>query len=356
MLKWVLRGISTSAVICASVALAYMAPPQSTSVPALPAPVQTTRALGSVALLGHGRPAIKLQSALLRQMDSSNYIASDPTLPWAPPAWFGADEALQTLSQMDQSWEGGKGPAVHSRSVFVFDIDAGKVLFEKNADNVRPVASLTKLVSALSLASAEPDLDQAFCVSAEQYPTRSGATSRLSTGDCVTGWDTLGAALVASDNRGAYGLARASGMDLDTFIDRMNNVSADLGMYHSSWSEPSGLEDENLSTARDMAKATFAVSIHPVLSQVASAPFWDLHRSNREATRRLYSTDRLAGREDILIESAKTGYTDTARYCFTTTLITESGRHLVITLLGADGKMTRWADISRVLSWVDSLD
>lgn len=352
MLKWVLRGISTSVVICASVALAYVAPPLHTAAPMQTAPSNTTRALGSVALLGHGHPGDKVKQIQLRKADFSAYVASDPSQPWAPPAWFGADEALQTLSQMDQAWQGGSGPSLQSRSAFVFDIDAGQVLFEKNADNIRPVASLTKLVSALSLASTEPNLDKEFCVSAEQYPTRSGATSRLSTGDCVTGWDTLGAALVASDNRGAYGMARASGMDLDTFIARMNDVSGDLGMYHSSWSDPSGLEDENLSTARDMAKATYAVSIHPVLSRVASAPFWDLHRSNHDAARRLFSTDHLVGREDIVIEAAKTGYTDTARYCFTTTLTTRSGRHLVITLLGGEGKMTRWADIGRVLSWV----
>ena len=91
---------------------------------------------------------------------------------------------------------------------------------------------------------------------------------------------------------------------------------------------------------------------HPVLRTVASAPFWDLHRSNQQSVRRLYSTDRLTGREDILVEAAKTGYTDTARYCFTTMITTHDGRRLVITLLGADGKMTRWADIERILGWL----
>jgi D-alanyl-D-alanine carboxypeptidase len=69
--------------------------------------------------------------------------------------------------------------------------------------------------------------------------------------------------------------------------------------------------------------------------------------------RRLNSTDRLLGRDDIVIETAKTGYTDTARYCFTTVLDTENGRRLGITLLGADGKMTRWADVGRILDWAN---
>jgi D-alanyl-D-alanine endopeptidase (penicillin-binding protein 7) len=143
-------------------------------------------------------------------------------------------------------------------------------------------------------------------------------------------------------------------MDMDDFVAGMQAASDDLGMTRSSWSDPSGLEDENLSTARDVARATFAVAVHPILSTVASAPYWDLVRDNGVGARRLYSTDRLLGRADLLIESAKTGYTDTARYCFTTAVTTPSGRRLVISLLGAEGRLTRWADVGRILDWVDS--
>jgi D-alanyl-D-alanine endopeptidase (penicillin-binding protein 7) len=236
----------------------------------------------------------------------------------------------------------------------VYDISAGEVLFEKNADDPRPVASITKVVSALAWVSTDPDFDREVEIGAEQYPSRSGARSRLSTGDITSGLDLLGAALVSSDNRAALGLAAASDMHLEQFIGRMNAVSVELGMTHSSWVDPSGLDDENLSTARDIAKATLAVANHPVLASVASAPFWDLWRKNKEYVRRLGSTDRLQGRNDIIVEAAKTGYTDTARYCFTTVLETPTGRRLAITLLGADGKMTRWADINRIVSWVDS--
>ncbi len=273
-------------------------------------------------------------------------------LAWTSPAWFNTSSDLDAIVQMNAAGP-DRGPSVRSRSVFVFDVDRGEVLFERNADNVRPVASITKLMSALTLVASESNLENGFCVGAAQYPSRSGARSRLSTGDCLTGWDALGAALVASDNRAAYGLAAVAGLDVDEFVGRMNEVSEDLGMTSSTWSDPSGLEDENLSTARDIARATLAVSLHPLLSTVASAPFWDLHRSNKETPRRLFSTDRLAGREDLYVDAAKTGYTDTARYCFTTALQTRDGRRLVITLLGADGKMTRWADVSRILDWLD---
>jgi D-alanyl-D-alanine endopeptidase (penicillin-binding protein 7) len=305
-------------------------------------------------------PVAAPQTSSARAVALGPRVASNPGIwlepvvdgrPWTRPDWYPDVLDLQALPALDEPGP-RTGPIVRARSALVFDLDEGRVLFEKSADNVRPVASITKLVSALALASLTPDLDAPFCIGAEQYPTRSGATSRLSTGDCLAGWDVLGAALVASDNRAAYGLAAAAGADIETFVARMNEVSHDLGMLHSSWTDPSGLEDENLSTARDIARATLAVAAHPVLAQVASAPFWDIHRSNRQNPRRLFSTDRLIGREDLLVETAKTGYTDTARYCFTTALETSSGRRLVITLLGADGKLTRWADIGRILNWL----
>jgi D-alanyl-D-alanine endopeptidase (penicillin-binding protein 7) len=283
-------------------------------------------------------------------------IPMDPALApaWHRPAWFPPVLDVDAVGQMYGEAIGGRGPSLRSRSAFVYDLDAGQVLIDKNADVVRPVASLTKMVSSLALMSLDPDLDTQLCVGAAQYPTRSGARSRLSTGDCVGGWDVLGAALVASDNRAAYALAAVSGLDMDDFVARMNEVSADLGMDHSSWSDPSGLEDENLSTARDIARATVAVAAHPVLAPVSTAPWWDLYREGREEPRRLYTTDRLSGRTDIEVLAAKTGYTDTARYCFSTVVETRDGRRLVITLLGAEGKMTRWADVDRVLRWVES--
>lgn len=322
------------------------------------------RAEGSVARFAPARVAAPSQtaaapasapqpSASLAALQAPD--AADST--WSRPSWYPASSDVEALPLLAEAGP-RSGPSLRARSAFIYDLDAGRVLYEKNADNVRPVASITKLVSSLTLMSLEPNLDHAMCVTAAQYPSRSGARSRLSTGDCLHGWDVIGAALVASDNRAALGLAAAAGTDVEDFVRQMNVVSAELGMDHSSWADPSGLEDENLSTARDIARATIAVAAHPVLSMVASAPFWDIQRTHgpddagEVRTRRLFSTDRMVGREDLTIEAAKTGYTDTARYCFTTVMQTEDGRRLVVTLLGADGKQTRWADMNRVLAWV----
>lgn len=273
---------------------------------------------------------------------------------WTPPDWHPDAETLWALEQM--AAEGDQdAPRLRSGAAFVFDVDRGEVLLEHNADNIQPVASLTKLVASLALVSTDFDLDREICIDREHYPTRNGAFSKLSTGDCIQGWDALGAALVSSDNRGAYALASATDLDLDGFIGRMNGVSAELGMDMSSWTDPSGLEDENLSTARDLARATLAVAAHPELDAVASAPYWDLNY-DRRPTRRRYTTNKLSGRSGLQIQAAKTGYTDTARYCYSSALTTRSGRHVVITLLGANRDRDRYRDLSLLLGWIDGLE
>ncbi len=333
-MKLAVRAVATALVVCTGGLTAYVAMPVLASVP-----VRSSAALGSVTTLT--APPVQTVAPL-----------AGPSA-WRRPTWFPDVEDVDAVADMGAPARYGRGPMLRSRSAFVYDLDANEVLVDKNADVVRPVASLTKLVSSLAMVSEEPNLETELCVSAAQYPTRSGARSRLSTGDCTTGWDVLGAALVASDNRAAYALAAVSGLDMDAFVARMDSVSAELDMDRSSWSDPSGLEDENLSTARDIARATVAVASHPVLAPIATAPYWDLHRTNH-APRRLFTTDRLSGRDDLDILAAKTGYTDTARYCFSTLVQLEDGTRVVISLLGAEGKQTRWADINRVLSWLEA--
>ena len=269
--------------------------------------------------------------------------------PWAPPEWHPNREALDVPSGFEGHAE-KRVPGLDSRAAFVYDVDADQVLFDRRADDPYPIASLTKLVSSLAMASEHPDLDKVVCVNDEFRPTRSGARSRLSKGECYTGWDLLGAALVSSDNRAAYGLQVVSGLEFDEFVGRMDDVAADLGMTRSSFAEPSGLEDDNFSSARDIVRATLAVAAHPELSVAASAPFWQLQPQDHGRVRLLHSTDRIAGNKRYDVLAAKTGFSNTAGYCFTTVVRTPSGRKLAISLLGAGSTGRRWSDLTRILA------
>lgn len=269
--------------------------------------------------------------------------------PWLPPSWLPGEAAL-ALPSLDGAAEHGDGPRLSARAALVFDLDAERILLAQGADAQRPVASLTKVVSALAWASADPAAEATACIGVEERPTRSGARSRLHTGDCAPALDLLGAALVASDNRAAYALAPAAGEDVDGLVARMNQVSAELGMDRSEWTDPSGLEDENLSTARDISRALLALSAHPTLSMAASAPLWRLQAEGRPY-RLLSTTNRLAGRAERAVLAAKTGYTDTAGYCFSGLFEERDGRRLLVTVLGAPREAGRWADVERLLSW-----
>ena len=308
------------------------------------------------AAIPEARARVEHPDLVVARVEQPGEAAEPPMAVWLPPAWF-PEDAVDGLGPLDGI--GGEpvrdnGPALRSRAAFVYDLDSGEVLLERRADDRRPVASLTKVVTSLTALSENPDLEAELCVDASMWPGWPGAWSKLNTGVCTTGWDLLGAALVASDNRAAYGLWKITGLPFYPFVERMNDVAADLGMDMSEFSDPSGAEDENLSTARDMTRAIVAAAAHPVLSNVASAPWWDVEETQRPRVRRLFSTNRMIGEKRTQFLAAKTGYTDTARYCFTAVVQTASGRRVAFTLLGANGTSSRWADVRRVLSWVEN--
>jgi serine-type D-Ala-D-Ala endopeptidase (penicillin-binding protein 7) len=271
---------------------------------------------------------------------------------WAPPAWFPEEvqHELWTLPALDSTPVSRAGPKIRSASAILADLDTGEILFARDPDSPRSIASLTKLFSALTLAASDVDLDRDTCVGIEQWPSRSGGRTKLDTGSCHQGWEYLGAALVASDNRGAFTLPAVAGEEYFTFVDRMTDVAADLGARTASFADPAGLEDENMASARDVLKAVVAVAAHPELSVAASASSWRLDTG--KGPRILRSTNRLAERYETL--AAKTGYTDTARFCFADVVRTRSGRRLAAVVLGAPNSGARFADTTALLAWAES--
>jgi D-alanyl-D-alanine endopeptidase (penicillin-binding protein 7) len=309
---------------------------------------------------GLGVPAMGLLSMALLDPTPTprpvKPVVEPEPLAWAPPTWFpeGQDEALLALDHITDSPDRvGPDLRLRSKAVFVYDLGSGEALLSRNADDRRPVASLTKVISALTVASERPDMDRQVCVDTSTRPSWPGAVTRLRNGTCTTGWDLMGAALVRSDNGAAYALARVAGLPHYPFVERMNTVAGDLGMDQSSFSDPSGVEDDNLSTARDMTRAIIAASLHPTVHPAASAPYWDLEDHTRGRTKRLYTTNRLVQRSHTEIVAAKTGYTDTARHCFTAVFRLRDGRQVAMTVLGAWWSRHRWSDVRKVLAWIE---
>jgi serine-type D-Ala-D-Ala endopeptidase (penicillin-binding protein 7) len=272
-------------------------------------------------------------------------------LEWLPPMWFdsSASETLWILENLNDRAVYEQGPKIYSRSAFVVDIDSGEVLWEKNADARRAVASLSKLVSSLTLPSLDVDLDTQVCLDRTMEPNFSGANTKFVVGGCTTGWDMLGAALVSSDNGAAYGYAQLAGLNHGQFQTSMNDVAEALRMTESSFVDPAGIHDENISTARDITRAAIAASVHPEISIASSAKGWQT-QVTEDRIINYTSTNKLLWREvDWIV--AKTGYTHTARAGFSG-VYEQNGRRIAITTLGAWYSSRRWKDVNTIINWV----
>ncbi|MEZ4237698.1 MAG: hypothetical protein R3F59_16430 [Myxococcota bacterium] len=288
---------------------------------------------------------------------------------WAPPTWFPESrrDALWVLDDLDGEPTHSWGPKVNAYAGILADLDRSEILWARDPDAPRSIASVTKLVSSLTLMSdPDVDLDKTVCVSLEQWPSRPGARSKFETGDCQPGWALVGAALIASDNRGAFSMPAIADEDYYRFVDRMGDTAADLHMEMASFTDPAGIEDENMASARDVLKAVTAVSLHPRLSMIASAPQWWLQTprgprllgtTNRLLRMSLEPASRRFTPPPYETLAAKTGYTDTAHYCFATVVRSlETGRRYGAVVLAAPNSRSRFEDVLSMLRWADKQD
>ena len=272
-----------------------------------------------------------------------------------PPAWLDGLASSELWAQIEGKAKYRKGPIIKSKSAFIYDVDQHQVLWSYNADARRPVASTTKLMGALALSRLDPNLDSVVCLNGEEKPDLTGASSKFKSGNCATGWDLLGAALLSSDNGAAMAFPALVRMTHDPFVVAMNQVAEDIGMTMSSFVDPAGLSDDNLSTARDMTRAILASSLVPAVSHAASAKSWWLQYDISKNQKKINSTNRLRDRNGINILAVKTGYTHTARHCLTMVYETQKGRTIAFTQLGAFWNSSRWKDAVAIMNWVDGL-
>ena len=241
-----------------------------------------------------------------------------------------------------------RGPKLHSRSAIIVDLDSGEILYEKAADTRRPAASVTKVLASLTLADKGVDLDAEVCTDHRIRTGISGAVTRVKVGACATGWDFMGAALVSSDNGAAFAFPMVADEELFMFTHDMNQMALDLGMGQSEFVDPAGIYDGNISTARDLTRASIAAAFHPVVSIPGSAKQWAAQIGDE--TKHYVTTNKSAGRVNFLL--AKTGFTNTARANFTGVYQDRNGRRIAFTIMGAWNTSRRTKDMNRIIDWV----
>jgi D-alanyl-D-alanine endopeptidase (penicillin-binding protein 7) len=246
----------------------------------------------------------------------------------------------------------GDLPEVRSKSAIVIDAATGAEIFGKDADEIRAIASTTKIFVAMAVRKKGLDLAGFTEVTkVDAHAARGGSRTRLEVGELYRNEDLLSAMLVASDNRAPTALGRAAGMDPDELVAAMNGIAKDLHLTRTKFTDPTGLRG-NVSTAREMALALRAALADDELRKVMGEEHVEVIAKGRRRGVDYGSTNQplLAHRYEVI--GGKTGYTDAAGYCFITGAKID-GRDVVLAFLGAEGKLTRFGDFNRVAGWLD---
>lgn len=237
-----------------------------------------------------------------------------------------------------------------SQSVLVVEDGTGKVLLEKNANIVVPIASLTKLMTAMVVLDAKPDMNAEINIDQIDVDTLKHSRSRVPVGATISRHDVLQLALMSSDNRAAASLARTYKGGPKAFSAAVNAKIKALGMTHTVLEEPTGLSPNNISTAADMIKMAEAAATYPDIGRITTSTKDTIRINGREIE--YHNTNRLVGAKGWDIGLSKTGYTNEAGRCLIMRIKT-SGKNATLVLLNARANSVRALDalsIRRMIS------
>jgi D-alanyl-D-alanine endopeptidase (penicillin-binding protein 7) len=241
---------------------------------------------------------------------------------------------------------------LRSSVAMVIDQRNGETLYQKNPDAVLPIASITKVMTAMVVLDANLPLDTMLGVADADRDTERHSGSRLPVGSRLSRGEMLQLALMASENRAAHALGRHYPGGLPAFVEAMNAKAQAIGMVDSRFADPTGLSSGNVSNARDLARMVRAAHGYPLIRQYSTATDLTVDTGYRQVTFR--STNRLVDDPDWNIGLQKTGYISEAGKCLVMQASIE-GRPVIIVLLDATATQARFADAQRLRRWVSQV-
>lgn len=238
---------------------------------------------------------------------------------------------------------------LRSSVALVVDQETDEVLFSKNPDAVLPIASITKLMTAMVVTEAGQPLDEELVITQADVDTEKGSRSRLHVGARLTRGEMLHLALMSSENRAAHALGRHYPGGLGAFVEAMNAKAQLLGMSDTRYVEPTGLSSANRSTARDLALLVRAASEVPLIGELSTAHEAAVAVGRRQLQFR--NTNALVRDPNWEIGLQKTGYISEAGRCVVMQA-EMAGRKLIMVLLDSTGRYSRIGDAERLRSWL----
>jgi serine-type D-Ala-D-Ala endopeptidase (penicillin-binding protein 7) len=262
--------------------------------------------------------------------------------------WLSATATAQNPALLDAS-----KLKLASANALVLDASANTPIYMKAADDVTPIASLTKLMTAMVTLEAGQSMDDPISIDIEDFDYLKGSSSRLRIGATLSRREMLRLALMASENRAAYCLARHYPGGVPAFVAAMNAKARSLGMSHTHYADPTGLSAENVSTAKDLAVLVNAAAQNPIIREFSTTQSHYVEVQPTGQVLGFNNTNALVKSADWDIQLSKTGFIREAGKCLVM-MATISARPVVIVLLDSLGRYTRVADAMRVKYWLET--
>lgn len=244
-------------------------------------------------------------------------------------------------------------PEIASGSALVIDMKNKNVIYSIDPNKVVPIASITKLMTAMVVLDKNLPLDEMIPVTIDQTHELEGVYSRVRVGSKVSREDMLLLALMSSENRAAAALAHNYPGGYQAFINAMNEKAKSLGMTQTHYFEPTGLSVHNVSSASDLTKLLFATQQYPLLSKLSTRAEKTIHFQNPAYTLEFRNTNYLVKKDDWNIQLTKTGFTNDAGHCLAMRT-TINNREVTLVVLDAFGKYTHFADANRLRKWMET--
>lgn len=255
--------------------------------------------------------------------------------------------------QADNTGFSTVGLKLASSKALIVNQETGETLYAKGTDIPTPIASITKLMTAMVMLDMHLPMEEMLSVSDADVDTLKNTTSRLRVGTELSRAEMLKLALMSSENRAASAMARTTPIGMSAFIAAMNRKAAELGMTNSHFADPTGLNSENVSTAEDLVKMVKAAYQYPDIRTVSTTPSYDVPIHGMRHMVEFRNTNVLVRNGTWDIGLSKTGYISEAGRC----LVMQAkvaAQPLIIVLLDSYGKNTRIGDAQRIKKWMQS--
>jgi D-alanyl-D-alanine endopeptidase (penicillin-binding protein 7) len=297
--------------------------------------------LESALAVEQGRHVVR-KSKVVVQKTRITPLASKTASPRRSARLAAGVEQLQEARQL----------ALQSSAALVIEQGGSDAIFQKNADQVAPIASITKLMTAMVVLDSTPNLQETITITDEDIDYLRGSRSRLQVGSAMTRESALLLALMSSENRAANALARHYPGGMLAFIAAMNIKAQALGMRDSRFEDPTGLTSNNQSTANDLAKMVSAAYRYPLIRELTTTSEANVEINGRQLA--YHNTNPLVKSPAWDVGLSKTGYIHEAGKCLVM-LARVADRMVVIVLLDSAGKLTRVGDANRIKRWMERL-